>query len=264
MPEAYKIGEAAALLNLKTYVLRFWETEFPDIAPLRTDSGRRLYSEADLALLERIRFLLHERGLTIGGARKVLAEEKEHGVHYVLGPRGALAEQDPPAHPPSRFEQEPKVLGRTGTSFPGSIPRPGERDPGPADILPARDEEEESEEGGDLYPPGAETRTDRGGQFSLPGLEKILPLLPDLLRNQGEEDYAPLPFQNPPEPRGMLPLFGAAPLRETTRKPAGGAFFGKRDGLSGKFFLVALASELEDIASMLRLGTTSPGKAGPP
>ena len=44
MPGTYKIGEDAALLNLKTYVLRFWETEFPQIAPLRTETGRRVYT----------------------------------------------------------------------------------------------------------------------------------------------------------------------------------------------------------------------------
>lgn len=70
----YRIGEAASLLNLKTYVLRFWETEFPQLDPLRTEKGQRLYTEADLALLRRIRFLLHERGLTIEGARRMLAE----------------------------------------------------------------------------------------------------------------------------------------------------------------------------------------------
>ena len=70
----YRIGEAASLLNLKTYVLRFWETEFPQLVPLRTEKGQRLYTEAYLALLRRIRFLLHERGLTIEGARRMLAE----------------------------------------------------------------------------------------------------------------------------------------------------------------------------------------------
>ncbi|MDR2892584.1 MAG: MerR family transcriptional regulator [Deltaproteobacteria bacterium] len=75
MPEkTYKIGEAAQLLNLKSYVLRFWETEFPQLNPLRTESGQRLYSEQDLVLLGRIRHLLHERGLTIEGARKILAD----------------------------------------------------------------------------------------------------------------------------------------------------------------------------------------------
>lgn len=72
MEQTYKIGEAAALLNLKTYVLRFWETEFPQIAPLRTEKGQRLYTAKDIELLERIRYLLHEQGLTIDGARKIL------------------------------------------------------------------------------------------------------------------------------------------------------------------------------------------------
>ena len=90
MSTTYKIGEAATLLNLKTYVLRFWETEFPQIAPLRTDKGQRLYTREHLALLERIRFLLHERGLTIEGARKVLSEESERGTTYTYGMNGHL------------------------------------------------------------------------------------------------------------------------------------------------------------------------------
>ncbi len=77
--KTYRIGEAATLLNLKTYVLRFWEMEFPQIAPSRTEKGQRLYSEQDLAVLRRIRYLLHERGLTIEGARRVLREEEAKG-----------------------------------------------------------------------------------------------------------------------------------------------------------------------------------------
>lgn len=75
----YKIGEAAQLLNLKSYVLRFWETEFPQLSPLRTEKGQRLYSEADLEILKFIRHLLHERGLTIEGARKVLQSRADGG-----------------------------------------------------------------------------------------------------------------------------------------------------------------------------------------
>ena len=92
MPATYKIGEAAALLNLKTYILRFWETEFPQIAPLRTEKGQRLYTEEHLALLERIRFLLHERGLTIEGARRALKEEAGKGMRYPL-PQALQARQ---------------------------------------------------------------------------------------------------------------------------------------------------------------------------
>lgn len=70
--KTYKIGEAAMLLNLKTHVLRFWQTEFPQLTPLRTEKGQRIYTEADLALLRRIKQLLHEQGMTIDGARRVL------------------------------------------------------------------------------------------------------------------------------------------------------------------------------------------------
>lgn len=75
----YKIGEAAQLLHLKSYVLRFWESEFPQLSPLRTEKGQRLYSEADLDLLKFIRHLLHERGLTIEGARKILQSRVDGG-----------------------------------------------------------------------------------------------------------------------------------------------------------------------------------------
>lgn len=77
--KTYRIGEAADILNLKTYVLRFWETEFPQLVPLRTEKGQRLYSERDLALLRRIQELLHEQGMTIDGARRVLAAESHGG-----------------------------------------------------------------------------------------------------------------------------------------------------------------------------------------
>lgn len=73
----YRIGEAADLLKLKTYVLRFWESEFPQLQPVRTAKGQRLYSEENIALLRRIRYLLHEKGMTIDGARRVLAGGEE-------------------------------------------------------------------------------------------------------------------------------------------------------------------------------------------
>ena len=70
----YRIGEVAELLNEKTYVLRYWETEFPQIAPTRSEKGQRLYSEADVSILKRIQQLLHEKGMTIEGARRILEE----------------------------------------------------------------------------------------------------------------------------------------------------------------------------------------------
>ncbi len=70
--KTYRIGEVAENLQLKSYVLRFWETEFPQLEPLRTDKGQRLYTEANVELLKRIKALLHEQGMTIEGARRIL------------------------------------------------------------------------------------------------------------------------------------------------------------------------------------------------
>lgn len=70
--KTYRIGEVAEMLNVNTSTLRFWETQFPQIESLRTEKGQRLYTEEKVALLRRIHTLLHEHGLTIGGALRVL------------------------------------------------------------------------------------------------------------------------------------------------------------------------------------------------
>ena len=69
----YRIGEAARELALQTSVLRFWEGEFPELQPVRTPKGQRLYTERDMEILRKIRSLLHEQGMTIEGARRVLS-----------------------------------------------------------------------------------------------------------------------------------------------------------------------------------------------
>lgn len=71
----YKIGFAAQILELETSVLRFWETEFPQLQPIRTKSGQRLYTEKDLILLREIQKLLYEQGMTIDGAKRILEKK---------------------------------------------------------------------------------------------------------------------------------------------------------------------------------------------
>ncbi len=88
----YRIGEAARALNLQTSVLRFWEGEFPGLQPVRTPKGQRLYSESDMELLRRIRSLLHEQGMTIEGARRVLAGEAMPELAEALSVRPAEAD----------------------------------------------------------------------------------------------------------------------------------------------------------------------------
>ena len=76
MEKTYRIGEAADMLQLKSYVLRFWESEFPQLVPLRTEKGQRLYTEEHVSLLRRIQTLLHSKGMTIEGARRILEHEE--------------------------------------------------------------------------------------------------------------------------------------------------------------------------------------------
>lgn len=74
----YRIGEAARLIGVKTYVLRFWEGEFDEIEPIRTESGQRLYTEENLEFIREIKRLLYDEGLTIDGAKRKL-NNQEHG-----------------------------------------------------------------------------------------------------------------------------------------------------------------------------------------
>ncbi|MFN2266987.1 MAG: MerR family transcriptional regulator [Desulfonatronovibrio sp.] len=71
----YKIGQAAELLGLETYVLRFWETEFSQLRPHRTSKGQRYYTYDHILLLKKIKKLLYVDKLTIDGARMRLEEQ---------------------------------------------------------------------------------------------------------------------------------------------------------------------------------------------
>ncbi len=69
-----KIGAVAEFFKVNTSVLRFWEEEFPELRPTRTETGQRLYTPKDIALIKKIKKLLHGDGLTISGAKKILSK----------------------------------------------------------------------------------------------------------------------------------------------------------------------------------------------
>jgi DNA-binding transcriptional MerR regulator len=71
----YRIGEVARLCAVETYVLRFWETEFPQLKPNKSGAGQRLYRRREVDLARRIRHLLYEEGYTIPGARQAIQAE---------------------------------------------------------------------------------------------------------------------------------------------------------------------------------------------
>jgi DNA-binding transcriptional MerR regulator len=75
----FRIGEVCDIVGVEAYVLRFWETEFPNLAPEKSDSGHRVYKRKDVENVLRIKELLYERGFTIAGARKHLSKSRGSG-----------------------------------------------------------------------------------------------------------------------------------------------------------------------------------------
>jgi len=66
----FRIGEVADLCRLPAYVLRFWESEFPQLKPVKSSTGQRMYRRKDVENVLRIKELLYEQGFTIAGARQ--------------------------------------------------------------------------------------------------------------------------------------------------------------------------------------------------
>jgi DNA-binding transcriptional MerR regulator len=89
-PEVFRtIGEAAEELNLPKHVLRFWESKFPQVRPIKGGGGRRFYRSEDLELLRGIRHLLHIEGYAIRGVQKIL---RSQGIDQVKQSWRAAAE----------------------------------------------------------------------------------------------------------------------------------------------------------------------------
>lgn len=99
----FRIGEVSRLTATKTFVLRYWESEFPTLQPVKSPSGHRLYRREDIDTVFEIKRLLYEQGFTIAGARKHLAEQagqnggaaSQHGEHSAAAAMIAEAPERP-------------------------------------------------------------------------------------------------------------------------------------------------------------------------
>jgi DNA-binding transcriptional MerR regulator len=96
----FRIGDVAKLCQVPTYVLRFWQTEFPQLHPGKSGTGQRLYRKRDVEMALRIKRLLHEEGYTIAGAKTVLASEAAVPASLRLQPELlGLLQRKPSARP---------------------------------------------------------------------------------------------------------------------------------------------------------------------
>jgi DNA-binding transcriptional MerR regulator len=73
----FKIGEVCEITDTQPYVLRYWESEFPALAPAKNSSGQRIYRRRDIETVLRIKQLLYDEGFTIAGAKKRLESEMQ-------------------------------------------------------------------------------------------------------------------------------------------------------------------------------------------
>ena len=124
-PNAFRtISEVADELHIPQHVLRFWETKFPQVKPLKRGGGRRYYRPDDIALLRRVSDLLYIQGYTIKGVQRLL---REGG--------GRLSDDIPPAPPEERAEAEQDEA--TSMEDDPQLPMPGLASTTPAAATPA-------------------------------------------------------------------------------------------------------------------------------
>ena len=189
-PQAFRtIREVADWLGVEAHVLRFWESKFSQIKPVKRAGGRRYYRPADMALIGGIKVLLHDQGLTIRGVQKIIREE---GVAHVSSLSPAIDGEEldqagileltaaETATDPAPAEEE---TTRTGTGFvdiealaaaPEEEPAPSEPEPAP---VPAVEDYPAPEPQADTAPALADLAVEPTGDHAPSPLAEIHALL---------------------------------------------------------------------------------------
>jgi DNA-binding transcriptional MerR regulator len=111
----FRIGEVCDLIKVQPHVLRYWETEFPMLAPQKNRAGQRVYRRKDVEMVFRIRDLLYEEKFTIAGAKKKLLDESRGGsVRAKLGEElsADASDQQPETPNPTPTDQSPPLQTR--------------------------------------------------------------------------------------------------------------------------------------------------------
>jgi DNA-binding transcriptional MerR regulator len=97
----FKIGDVARICGVETYVLRFWETQFPQLNPKKSGTGQRLYRRKDVELVLKIKQLVHAEGYTLSGARQALEQ-----AHIRKSPPPGSSSRLPLPTPAAQFQED--------------------------------------------------------------------------------------------------------------------------------------------------------------
>lgn len=103
----FKIGEVCEITDTQPYVLRYWESEFPALAPAKNSSGQRIYRRKDIETVLRIKQLLYDEGFTIAGAKKKLDAEVSGRSPT---PQAMASHPDGPAPPPAPSDERARSV----------------------------------------------------------------------------------------------------------------------------------------------------------
>lgn len=188
------ISEVAEWLGVPTHVLRFWESRFPQVKPVKRAGGRRYYRPADMSLLAGIRVLLHDQGMTIRGAQKLL---REQGIKHVA----ALCDRDLGAEPvqidvPETAPAQPSTPDNTVVELPASAFAASEK-PAPTETPITKSDNAAALGGGDA---------------PMPLFSSGRPAAPRAKQAAAPPDAPPAPMpEAPPPPRPRFELPGPSP-----------------------------------------------------
>ena len=233
------ISEVAEILQVPAHVLRFWESRFTQVKPVKRAGGRRYYRPDDIRLLSGIRKLLHDDGMTIKGVQKIL---REHGTAHVAGMAPTLSEMHAAVPEAGAPEPPPETPGAEVVSF--DRRSRDDTDPAPADAAPddsGPGPAPEQPETSDAHPQG--TPEPEPAPPDAPpepvarpdtiapereASEAALPPLPDLPDDPDDTDPAP-----PGALSALAGLHGPVPAELATRLSAIAARLRGRDTQGG-------------------------------
>jgi DNA-binding transcriptional MerR regulator len=111
----FKIGDVARLLKIEPYVLRFWESQFPQLKPNKSGTGQRLYRKRDVEVAVEIKRLVYGEGYTLSGARQVLGQQRRADAS--VSPPAPAAKSNVQKAPPARNDKVAVVVSRLRTEL---------------------------------------------------------------------------------------------------------------------------------------------------
>lgn len=249
-PDAYRtISEVAEDLDLPQHVLRFWETRFGQIKPLKRGGGRRYYRPDDVELLKGIRHLLYKEGYTIKGVQRILKEQGVKAVQAFVRETmadPAYAPVPPPAPRPEpiiRLEQAPvpaAVSYAAAALEPPPVQAPAWQED--ADDTPAFDDEEQDEAPAELpeaVQPAAAVMQTPVSPAPVPAPPEVAPsVAPPAPRPQVSMFRGGLQRADHAETPSALSAHGALPVLDVARA-------GETPGLSSRDALLMALDELQ-------------------